>query len=227
MKSKGKLIYILISVILGSILISIVDGVIRPEYFMKSIAKISVFPVSFVLYFIIWRDERKYLRSLFRPATRDVLIAFGLGAGVLAVVLGAFFLFRDVADFSAFTRNLSESARLTTKKFLFVAVYICIINSLMEELFFRGLAFVCFGRQGGRISAYFFSALLFALYHTGMTAAFVEPWVFLLMLVGLFLGGLIFNFVDERSQSILPSWLCHFFANLATTSIGYMLLCGL
>ncbi len=224
MKSKGKIFFILLTVVLGSVILSLIDGVIRPEYIIKTLSKLCIFPVATSLYFIIFKDERKHLRTMMLPSKKSIIFAMILGLGVFSVVMGAFLLLKGVIDFSAFTGNLTSTAGITANNFIFVSLYICILNSLMEELFFRALAFLSLKRQTGSTFAYIFSSAAFALYHTGMTAAFVAPWVFLLMVLGLFLGGCIFNFLDEKTESILPSWLCHLFANFATCSIGYMLL---
>lgn len=224
MKSKSKIIFILLSVTLGSIILSIIDGIIRPEYIIKTISKLCIFPTSTLLYFMFFKDERKHLKAMMQVSKKSIISAFVLGIGVFSVVMGAFLLLKGIVDFSAFTENLSSTAGLNSNNFIFVFLYICILNSLMEELFFRALAFLSFKRQVGRLFAYVFSSASFALYHTGMTAAFVAPWVFSLMVLGLFIGGLIFNFLDEKTESILPSWLCHLFANLATCSIGFILL---
>ncbi len=224
MKSKEKVLFILTAVVLGSIILSFVDGIIRPEYIIKTISKLCIFPVATSLYFMIFKDERKHLKAMLSPSKKSLGLALILGLGVFSVVMGAFLLLREPIDFSKFTENLTSTAGLTPDNFIFVSLYICIFNSLMEELFFRALAFLALKRQICRPFAYVFSAGAFALYHTGMTAAFVEPWVFFVMVLGLFTGGCIFNLLDEKTDSILPSWLCHLFANLATCSIGYILL---
>lgn len=224
MNKKGKLIFIIAAVVLGSIAISVVDGIIKPEYVLKSAAKIAVFPLLPALYFLIFKDERQHLRSMFRPTKKALALAAALGVGVFTVVMSAFFLLRSFIDFSSFTNNLTSTAGISRENFIFVSAYICILNSFWEELFFRAFAFLSFKRHAGRKPAYVFSSLLFALYHTGMTAIWFAPWQFLIMLLGLFIGGIVFCFVDEKTESVFPSYLCHFFANLATTSIGFILL---
>lgn len=224
MRSKSKIIFILLAITLGSIILSFIDGMIRPEYIVKTLAKLSIFPVATALYFIIFKDERKHLKNMMLPSKKSIAFALLLGVGVFSVVMVAFFLLKNVIDFSAFTANLTTTAGITYNNFIFVSLYICILNSLMEELFFRSLAFLSFKKQAGRLFSYVFSSAAFALYHTGMTVAFIAPWVFLLMVLGLFIGGVIFNYLDEKTESILPSWLCHLFANLATCSIGFILL---
>ena len=50
--------------------------------------------------------------------------------------------------------------------------------------------------------------------------------VVILVLIGLFAGGLIFNWFDEKFGNIYMSWLVHMFANFATNTIGFILFNG-
>ena len=45
----------------------------------------------------------------------------------------------------------------------------------------------------------------------------------LLILAALFVGGVIFNLLNEKSRCIYPSWLVHLCANLAINTIGFIL----
>lgn len=224
MTKKAKIIFIIIAVAAAGAIASFVDGIIRPEYLYKCLTKLCLFPALPMLYFIINRDERALLRKMFVPGVRSLLLAAALGVGVFAVVMGAFLILRPFVDFTAFAGNLTQSAGITAENFIFVFIYICIINSFFEEILFRGLGFIALKRHLPKSVAYLFSSAIFALYHTGMTAIWFKPWQFLLMLLGLFLGGLIFDHLDDKAESIYPSWLCHLFANLATNTIGFLIL---
>ena len=48
-------------------------------------------------------------------------------------------------------------------------------------------------------------------------------WVYLVLLAGLFVGGCIFNYLNEKSESIYTSWITHMFANFAINTVGFML----
>ena len=52
-------------------------------------------------------------------------------------------------------------------------------------------------------------------------ASFPLP-LLLLALIGLAAGGCIFNYVDEKSGTIYPSWVIHMFADLAIMTIWYL-----
>ena len=75
----------------------------------------------------------------------------------------------------------------------------------------------------GRRFAYVFSALAFAVYHTAMMLGWWDWWLFALALLGLFVGGLLFDFLNERTGTVWPSWMVHMFANFAINTVGCIL----
>jgi len=208
-------------VIFACIVMTCVDGVMQPGYIVKSIIKLSLFIGLPLL--LATRDPVLDLRSLFRTKRRGIAAALGLGAAVYVVVLLAFFALRAVFDFSALTGTLTAQTGVERGNFLFVALYISFVNSLLEEFFFRGFAFLTLRRYAGRGFSYMFSALAFAFYHFAMMQGWFSVWVSLLALLGLTAGGLLFNFVDEGSGNIYRSWLVHMFANFATNTVGFIL----
>jgi membrane protease YdiL (CAAX protease family) len=112
---------------------------------------------------------------------------------------------------------------VTANNFILVALYISFINSLLEEFFFRGYAFVVLKQHVHKLYAYFFSAILFSLYHVGMMQGWFDFYIYILSMLGLLIGGLIFNYLNDRWDSIYPSWLVHIFANLAINTVGLIL----
>ena len=74
-----------------------------------------------------------------------------------------------------------------------------------------------------RKNAYIISAGLFALYHVMLMDSWFNPYLFVLAMFGLFTGGLIFNYLNEKNKTILNSWIVHIMANLAINHIGLMM----
>lgn len=214
--------YIIIAITAFACLcMGLVDAVIQPGYAVKSAIKIVLFlllPMLYTLY-----DKECKLKNLFKPDKKGLLLALGLGVGVYVVVLGAYLLFKDVFDFSALTTSLTSTTGVNKENFIFVAVYISFVNSLLEEFFFRGFAFLTLKKVAGRGLAYAVSAAMFALYHVAMMIGWFGLPVILLALSGLFIGGVIFNFFNEKYNNIYLSWLIHMFANFATNTIGFIL----
>lgn len=219
MKSKK---YIIIAITAFACLcMGLVDAVIQPGYLIKSAIKIVLFLLLPIVYSLI--DKNCDLKRLFKPNKKGFLLALGLGGAVYAVILGAFLLFKDVFDFSSLTSSLTESTGVNKTNFIFVALYISFANSLLEEFFFRGFAFLTLKDYSNRTVAYIVSAALFAAYHIAMMIGWFGLPVILLSLLGLFAGGIIFNFFNEKYNNIYLSWLIHMFSNFATNTIGFIL----
>lgn len=208
-------------VLLGCAAMTLVDGVLRPPYAVKSAVKLTLFLLAPLLYeYTVGRDGH---RALFRIQRRALLRALALGLGVFALILGAYFALRGIFDFSAVTALLDKNAGVTAENFLWVSLYVSFVNSLLEEFFFRGFAFLVLRRYAGERFACLFSALSFALYHTAMMLGWFSPPLFLLALAGLAAGGVLFDLLDAGSGTIFPSWAVHIFANLAINTVGFIL----
>lgn len=208
-------------VLLACLCMGLVDAVIRPGYWIKSLIKLALFLLLPALYALYDRSFR--VRTLLTPNKRGFFLALLLGGAVYAVVVGAYFLFRGIFDFSAITGSVNDTLGVNRDNFLPVAIYISFVNSLLEEFFFRGFAFLTLKKTAGRGFAYVFSSLMFAVYHIAMMIGWFALPVVLLALLGLFLGGMIFNYFNERYGNIYLSWLIHMFANFATNTIGFLL----
>ena len=221
LKRKTRSAVIIITAALCCALMAYIDGVLTPPYAVKSLCKLAVFGAIPLLYTWITRDRS--LLYVLKPKRRGVIIALIIGVALYAVILGAFLLLRGVFDFSAVTKSLTSGVGVTRDNFIYVALYISVINSFLEEFFFRGFAFITLRKTISRPLAYMFGALIFALYHVAMTAGWFGAGVFILMMTGLAAGAVIFSFLDERYGDIYSSWIVHMFTNLATNTIGCIL----
>jgi len=61
------------------------------------------------------------------------------------------------------------------------------------------------------------------MYHVAMMVGWFSLPVFLIIVAGLFVGGIIFNVLNEKSSTIYPSWLVHMFANFSINTVGFIL----
>ena len=215
MKKESKII---LMVILGCVVMALTDGWWQPGYAIKSAVKILFFlglPIIFL------RKEIKTKFFGFKTETLPKLL--GLGFGIFGFILAAYFILGPYFDFSSVVSGLEEQLGVNAGNFIFVAIYISVANSLLEEYFFRGIAFLELKSVTSRRFAYWFSAVMFALYHTAMLIGLFDWYLIGLMLIALTVGGLIFNFINEKEKSILASWTVHLFANLAINTVGLIL----
>lgn len=216
-KRRATLTIVLVTA--GCLTMTWVEGVLSPVYPVKSALKIAVFLSCAGLYALFIRDY-----SLFRALRHPGRIKFAalLALGIFAFLLGGYLLLSPWLNLSAIPKNLADKEGITAKSFPLAAAYITLCNSLLEELFFRGFAFLTLYRTGYKKLAYGFSALAFALYHVSITSNWGAPFLIVFMVAGLTVAGLLFNRLD-REGSLWPSWLVHMGANLGTNAVGMIL----
>ena len=221
MKLKN-IAYVLAVAMLGCAAMAVVDGIIRPGYALKSAIKIAFFlAIPFICN--IWNKELEF-KSLFSFNKKGLFVALSLGAVIYGVILGGYFLLKDVFDFGSVATSLSENAGVDASNFLFVSLYISFANSFLEELFFRGFIFKNLKKHSSVAFAYAFSSLAFALYHVAMMIGWFSLPLTALIIVGLAAGGVIFNYLSERFGTVFVPWGAHMFANFAINTIGFILL---
>ena len=208
---KRKTIPILLSILLVCLVLAVVERVIQPSYLHKACLKLLLLPA--VVYGCGFRGG-------FRR--EGLKMGLWLGGGIFAVILGAFFLFRSFIDLEAIAAGMLREEGISRENFLWVALYISTVNSLLEELLFRGLGYLQLRQYTSEGFALVISAAAFAAYHIAILDGWFTWWVYGLCMLGLFLGGVIFCLLDRRG-SLLPSWLAHAGANLAINAIGLMM----
>lgn len=201
-------------------LMALIDGVISPGYFLKSIAKIALFLVLPIVAGGAKANPGIYLRP---SGKREIITSVILGAGIYLSIIGAYLFFSPYLDLDRIRALLGEQLGVVKDNFILVAIYISFVNSLLEEFFFRGFIYLGLLGKTKRFNAYFISAGIFAVYHLAIIKGWFSPLIFVLSMIGLFVGGLIFDKLNEKNGNILSSWLVHMMANLAINTIGLMM----
>ncbi len=214
--------YAIVIIVLASCMImGLLDAVIQPDYIIKSIVKIPLFLILPLAYCKVFKDNG--LKSVLTPSKKGFKRALAVGTLVFIVIMAAYMLLKDVFDFSNVTTALTGDIGVTKENFIFVAIHISFVNSFLEEFFFRGFAFMMLKDKTSRKFAYLFSSLAFALYHIAMMIGWFDAVVIALAIAGLAVGGMIFNYFNEKNGNVYMSWLIHMFANFAINTIGFML----
>lgn len=221
-----KKISIMSSIFLFSIAITLIDAFVHPNYFVKIPIKILFFLALPMLFFVKNKDVFQDFKRIFVFQKGGIGKALLLGLGVYAVIVGGYFLTRNIIDYSNVTSSLTEGMGITAKNFIYVSLYISLMNSFLEEFFFRGFGFITLKKYTSRKAAYLFSSVLFAIYHVGMLVGMFHVGVLFLLLLGLVIGGCIFNYLNEINDTIYPSWFVHMFANFAINTVGFILFRG-
>ena len=215
---KGKAIGIVVLSVVCCAVMALVETVVEPAYFVKSAIKAAVFLIIPLIFMKI--SGIKAFGGLSLPNKKAVFGLLLLGAGVYAAVMGAYLLTKARVDYSVLVASLTADQKV--EGFLPMALYISFGNSFLEEFLFRNFAFIKLSEHISKKLAYAFSSIAFAVYHIAMIGAAFPPPLTLLCVLGLALGGLLFDYVDDRSKSIYRSWVIHMFADIAIMTIWYI-----
>ena len=222
MKKKQSL-YIILAVTLLSLAVTLIDAFIAPAYFVKVLFKVIFFLLIPMSYFFFFKSEKEGFKKLFRFQKQTMLKALLFGVAIYAVILGGYFLTRNYFDYSGIVSSIGKMG-IDGDNFLYVSIYIALINSFLEEFFFRGFGFITLSAHTGKRFSYIFSSALFAVYHAGMMRGMFELPILILVFVGLFIGGCIFNYLNGSSENIYTSWAAHMCANFAINTVGFIVL---
>ena len=211
---------ILLLLAAGCIVMAVVELWWQPGYLLKSAVKIAVFLGSIAVYCLLNKDYSILKVFSFRQR-KALLPALLLGLGTYAFILFAYWLLRSFIDFQSVTDSLTGKENITAESFLFVALYISFINSLLEELFFRAFGGILLAKATRPILAYGFSAVVFALYHIAIMGSWFSIGLVILLVIALAGSGLLFSALDHKTGTIYPSWILHMAANFAINTIGF------
>lgn len=211
--------HILISAVICTLIMIFVDGIVKPPYMVKSFIKIIVFGGNVLTYACLHKDKL----PLFRSEKRSLIKTLMLSAGVYAVIIAGYLLTKNFIDYSNITDTLTSDIGVSKENFLYVSLYISFVNSLLEEIFFRGYCYLTLRKYTGNKFGCIFSAVLFAVYHGGMLDGWFNAAAYIFMIAALFMAGLFFNMLDNKQDSVLPSWLPHMFANFGINTVGFIL----
>lgn len=205
------LMYPFISIL---ILLWIEQG-IEVTYIWKTIAKIMLFVVVPIVY--INRVNGNILK-LKQWKKNHFVLPFILGFFTMVAILGAFNLFSDYIDLATLKVDLETRVGVTASIFPFVAIYILFGNSFLEEFFFRGWLVDLFQKTKWQ---WFMPSFLFAIYHIAIFLPWFDWPILLIAVIGLFIGGLLFQWLNKASGTIYPGWIVHISADIGVLLIGF------
>jgi membrane protease YdiL (CAAX protease family) len=194
-----------------------IEQVLEVAYILKTMAKAILF---LLVPFLLFRKNGFPFFRLRQTDRKSMNIAIVSGIAIMGLIVVAFIILQPFIDIDALLDDLAD-AGVTSIVFPFVAFYILFGNSLLEEFFFRGLLPSFLDKPLLRL---LLPSFFFAIYHIAIFLPWFSTPILLLAVAGLWIGGIIFQLVNERSGTILPSWIIHMFADIGVLLVGvYML----
>lgn len=219
MKKQKEFMLGALLALLAVAVVFVTEQVLKPEYALKSTIKVLSFMGVIGLYCALFRKKFTDVIGLHKIGNGKPLLCYMLCFFV--GTMAAFLIFKDFLDLPGIRQSLMSKENLTKDNCIFVFLYIIFCNSFLEESFFRGFFSGLFSdkRLGGIISA-----VLFSFYHIGIFITWFSPFIFLLCLIGLAAVGLFLQWLSEKYESILASYITHACANVAIDVIGVLLI---
>ena len=203
--------------ILSILLLLWIEQSVGVTYGIKTVAKVILF---LAIPLMLFRAMKLPFLQFRKADRKSVRLAFILGISIMAIIIGTFLLLQQSIDIASLRDDLFQSG-ITQAVFPFIALYILIGNSFVEEFFFRGLLPNLFGQSKMR---FILPPFFFAVYHIAIFLPWFTLPILLLAVGGLWAGGLIFQIVNEKCHTILPSWIIHMFADIGILLIGVYVL---
>lgn len=161
---------------------------------------------------------------------RGITLGLVTGVAIAGLILAAYFTLGRAWIDAAHVRGVARQSGLATPAlYVFLAVYWCVINSLLEEYAWRWFVFrKCLGLMTPthKAAAVLLSALFFTIHHVVALAAQFDWRVTVLGSVGVFIGGAAWSWLYLRYQSIWPAYVSHALADAPIFLIGWWLIFG-
>ncbi len=221
-KNKELKLLLLIS-FLACLGMFIFESQFSPNFLVKSGVKVSIFCIGIFLYYAL--TENKFTQANIKKISlKKLRFNLAIGGAVFILLLLGYYLISGFIDLENIKANLLTREKISKENFVYVSLYISIVNSFLEELFFRGFIFGEMKEKGHRRLGYLWSPALFALYHISIVDSWFSPVIFVLIILGLFMVGVFFNYLMEKADSFIGSWIVHGMSNVAINLIGFIML---
>lgn len=221
---RKHVIEIILLTVFSCVALYLCEQILQTTYLVKTGAKVGLFLIIPLLYikFIIRKPIFEFL-NLKAVDLKNLRLGFLFGLLSLGIVIAAYIILKDYINTDVIIGDLQTRLKITPEIFIFIAIYITFGNSLLEEFYFRGFIFLNLYKTKYKKFAYLFSALLFSVYHVAIFAVWFNIWLILLAMLGLFIVGLIFNWLNTKSNNYLNSWVLHILADIGVMIIGFYL----
>lgn len=219
-KEIKKSLWLIITVLICCTVMAVIETIIEPAYLVKSLFKIILF--LFIPIISVKLQKEKVFLDSFSLSKKALLKLSLLGIIIYVIIMAVFLLTKGFFDYSSLVSSLSQDQNVSHSSFVPIALYISFGNSLLEEFLFRFIAFIKLSEYTSKRFAYIFSACSFSLYHVAMIGGSFPIPLLIFALVGLAIGGAIFNYVDSKNKNIYNSWIIHMFADFALMTVWYI-----
>ena len=225
MNRKKQLILLFALIIIPVIVIFLSRLLFPANYILSSIYKIIfLFPLFY--YFFI--EKKSFKKSLFenfsfKTFRKNILLLIFIGIILASIYLLGFFLFKSYLDINNIVSKLQELASINVNNLIFIGLYIILINSLLEEFFWRGFIFKKLIKLVKPWTAHLSTGIAFSFHHIMFFYDWFTLGFFILVTIGLTIYSIIMNFIFQKYQDLFSCWIVHGIVDIAQIFIAFMI----
>jgi len=128
-----------------------------------------------------------------------------------------------LVDKATIAAKIHEQFSVTAGTVLLIAPFTIVINSLIEEFFYRGFAFGLIARRWPLL-AILLPATVFTVQHLMFAYHWVGPGTVTIGVVALFVFSLVTQVMYHKADTIVSPWVIHICADLAMMAIAVELI---
>lgn len=188
-------------------------------YWMRAILKLTIFIFPITLYAYIFNDKVFDFLSLKNGIDKKGCVFAFICFCFIFII---FYFIKDYIGMNIIKEKINHIANGKIN-YIFISMYIVIVNAFLEETFFRGFLYIKLSDVISEKYANIFSSILFSIYHIGMVNS-LSKWVCIVCIIGLFIIGYIFNVLNRKKKNIYTSYIVHASSNMAINIIGLIYL---
>jgi len=205
--------------LLAVVFLYIIEQILMPGYIVKSISKVMIFFVGASLLQNAFGKRKSFFRIKGLVSLKKIGL---LGLGAFSSVMAAYALLGSQMDAGSIIGEMESSLNINRGNFMAVGIYIILVNAAIEEYFFRGFLFLNLknNSSGERLFAYIYSSLLFSIYHLSIFKTWFDAKLIAVAILGLLSAGFFFNYIDEKDDTIICSYIIHACGDAAIILIG-------
>ncbi len=199
-----------------------------PAYSVSKILQFSL-PILWIVF------AQKHPFDLVKKTSEGLFLGLLSGLAIVGGHLVLYFYFlKGTAVLAGAPEVLSEKldglGMNSPLKFCFLAIFLSVIHSLLEEYFWRWYVFRQLRGWMGFNKAMLISSLGFMAHHVIVLNAYLPQEYFLTATIPLSIcvaiGGAWWCWLYERTGSLWGPWLCHFWADVGIVITGYDFMWG-
>lgn len=169
---------------------------------------------------LLWISTGAKLPKVF-AWTERWWIGLLIGLGFIGLLLGGYWLFADIVA-GGQDAIVAKIRDFHIGSFILFAALFSVMHSLFEEYYWRWFVLGA-GKSIVGSSAVLISSIAFGLHHIVILSQLFPLWFALTGGIITMLAGWIWCGMTIKTNSILPAWISHFFADAAIMSIAFTL----